>query len=117
MLVLRWRRTPPTAGSRAAPIAHRGSRSVVRVRRNEQPLFTWQDLDPESSTFAVNDHHGIAASGTDLIEHRLARNAELSGGVIELHIAVGNRRDEMLADLVGEPDPPRRVLSRLLRRE
>ena len=72
------------------------------------------DLDPQPAAFALDDHDRLAAAGADLVEHGLACDAELPGGLVELDVPVGDGGHEPPADLVGQPDPPRGVLGGLL---
>jgi hypothetical protein len=79
----------------------------------EQPLLG-ADFDPQPAAFALHDVDRVPAAGADLIENRLPREAELARGVVELDVPVRDGRHEALSDLVGDPNPPRRMLGSLL---
>ena len=82
--------------------------------RGELSLLVGVDLDAQPASFTFNDVDGAAVAGADLVEQRLTRDSELASSLIELEVASWDVRDESLADLVSDRDPPRGVRRGLL---
>ena len=76
-----------------------GAAGALILRPFRWPLVTW-----------------IASSSPrwTLLQHGLAGAAESARGLVQRHVAVGHLGHEPGADLVGQPDPPRRAGCRLL---
>ena len=53
----------------------------------------------------------------DLMQHGLAGEAEVLGCLVERQVPVGDVGHELGADLIGQPDPPRRYRGDLLARK
>jgi hypothetical protein len=63
----------------------------------EESLLVRVDLDTQTASLPLDDLYRVAAPGADLVEDRLARNAELPGGVVEFDVSVGDARQEPFA--------------------
>jgi hypothetical protein len=59
------------------------------------------NLDPEASSAALGDFDRLPLAALDLIQNRLARDAEAFGCLGEGHEPVGNVGHEPRGDLVG----------------
>ena len=72
------------------------------LRPFRRPLVTWT---------------ACKLAALDLVQNGLAGAPEPLGGLVQRQVAVGNVGHEPGADLVGQPDPPRRVRGGLLARQ
>jgi hypothetical protein len=77
--------------------ARRGAACLVGCGLLEESLLVRVDLDTQTASLPLDDLYRVAAPGADLVEDRLARNAELPGGVVEFDVSVGDARQEPFA--------------------
>jgi hypothetical protein len=72
------------------------------------------NFNAKATSAALDDLDGASLAALDLMQHRLARNAEALGGLRERNEPIGDVGHKASADLIGEADAPRRVGGGLL---
>ena len=67
------------------------------------------NLDSEAVSLSVGDLNGVQLDAVGLVQDGLSGDPETLGGLVERWVSVGYVEDESMADVVGEPIPPRGV--------
>jgi hypothetical protein len=80
----------------------------------EQPAVGLGNLDTQALSPARPHMDSAELAALDTLQHRLPRHPQRHGGLQHRQPALGGLLDEPAAQLVGDPDPPRRTRGGLL---
>ena len=62
--------------------------------------------DSQSFSLSAIDMHGVELTALDMLQQRLARNAEDFGRILHRHVALGWVFDETAGQIIRDPEAP-----------